>query len=248
MVLKRITIKNLVSDFFHNNLGWDNRFFRTIKNLILRPGVLLREFLTGTRKKYVAPFAFLAITLTINLFFFNTFDDDFVRVNQAPMETQIDAMTKQMEQQMGDDFDATKFKEKQLEQSEKTTKILLKYFNLFTILVLPLYAFFAFIIYRKPYNYGEHLVVTSYVQGFSFLTGTVLFLVSIITIPLIYTLTLPLLVIYYTYVYGKLYKLSIGKSILKAVTFMGLVILIFLVLGVLLYIAGYLFGRILGSS
>ena len=245
VVTERITVKSLISDVSQNIFGWDNKFFSSIKNLVLNPGIMLREYLDGTRKKYINPFTFLVICMAINLFFFNTYEDDFVRINQDSIEKQVDIMVPMMKSKMGDNFNTVEFKEQQLAFSEKTTRIILKYFNLFTLLMLPLYAFFAYLIYSKPYNYGEHLVVTTYIQGFSFLTGTFIFLISILTYPSVYSLTLPLLVFYYTYTYGKLYKLPVWKSILKAFIFIGITILVSIILGILLYFVGYAFGKLI---
>ena len=127
-----------------------------------------------------------------------------------------------MSEVMGGPYSSPEFQEQQMEQSAKINRITLKYFNIFVVLFMPLYTFLAFFVYRKPYNYGEHLVVNSYVQGISFLSSMILFLIAILVHPAFFLMiTLPLLVLYYTYIYGQLYRLSIGRSVLKVLIFMG---------------------------
>lgn len=234
VVTNRITVKNLLSDVSHNIFGWDNKFFFTIKSLVLKPGVLLREYFEGTRKKYVNPFTFLAIGMAVNLFVFNAFDEEFFLVMGDFNQAQLDWYG----ETLGGPFADPEFKEQQLEDSTHSTRIILKYFNLFVILLMPLYTFLAFLVYRKPYNYGEHLIVNSYIQGFSFLTTTIVFFISLLLHPAFYLLIYPLLILYYTYVYGRLYKLTIGESILKFIIFLVILISTALVIGILLFVAG----------
>ncbi|HAF77676.1 MAG TPA: hypothetical protein DCG42_10195, partial [Maribacter sp.] len=105
----------------------------------------------------------------------------------------------------------------------------------------------AFLIYRKPYNYAEHIVANSYIQGFSFLTTTFIFFISIWIHPSLYLIIYPLLILYYTYVYGKLYKLTIGQSILKIILFLAILIGSILAVAIISVIIGIAIGYILGN-
>lgn len=217
VVKERITVKRLLSDVSQNIFGWDNTYFFTIKALVLTPGHLLREYFDGTRKKYVNPFAFLTIGMAINLFSFNAFDTEFLSLMENTNRAQIEWFAKTL----GGPYASAEFQEKQLELSIDNSRFMLKYFNLLVVLLMPLYTFLAFLVYRKPYNYGEHLIVNSYVQGLSFLSTTVVFFVAILVHPAFYILTFLLLIFYYTYIYGKLYGLSKGQSVLKIIIFLG---------------------------
>jgi len=234
VITERLSVKNLWSDVTQNVFGWDNKFFSTIKSLVLKPGTLLREYFDGTRKKYVNPFTFLAIGMAINLFAFNTFDEEFLSVMGDFNEAQLDWFA----ETLGGPFADPEFKSEQLEGSANATKTMLKYFNLMAIVFMPFYTLLAFLVYRKPYNYGEHLVVNCYIQGFSFLSTTLIFFVSIWLHPAFYILVYPLLILYYTYVYGKLYKLSIGQSILKIIVFLAILFGAIVILGFLVFILG----------
>jgi predicted amidophosphoribosyltransferase len=74
IVKERITVKRLLSSFF-NALGWDSNFFITLRSLLSNPQSVLKEYISGTRKKYTNPFTFFAISLTISLFVYNQYSD-----------------------------------------------------------------------------------------------------------------------------------------------------------------------------
>lgn len=234
VISERITIKRILEDAFQNYVGWDNKYLVTIKYLILKPGVLLREYYKGTRKKFLNPFAFLTIGMAINLFAFTSFDEEFISVMNDFNKSQFDLFA----DLLGGPFANPDFQAEQLAQSRKSSKFMLKYFNLITILFLPIYTLFAFLTYRKPYNYAEHIVANCYIQGFSFLTTTFIFFIAIWIHPSLYLLIYPLLILYYTYVYGKLYKLTIGQSILKIIIFLAIIIGCVLALGIISVIVG----------
>lgn len=224
VVTQRITAKNLLSDIFQNALGWDNKYFSTIRSLILKPGILLREYLDGTRKKYVNPFTFLVIGMTLAIFTFNFFDERYIESNTNFQSKQIEWQSQWMNETLGIPLLSEEVKKEQLESAEKSTRFTLKYFNILVVLTLPLYSLLTFLVYRKPYNYGEHIVINSYIQGVSFISISILFLISLVTHPLVYISNSLLLLIFYTYVYGKLYRLSIGQSLLKVFIFLALLV------------------------
>ena len=61
---KQASTIQLANDFVEDYVGFDNKFFRSIIPLLIRPGVMTVEFLDGKRKKYISP---------IRLFIFVTF-------------------------------------------------------------------------------------------------------------------------------------------------------------------------------
>ena len=81
IITNRITVKGLLTDISQNIFGWDNKFFLTVKTMFARPQSLLREYITGTRKKYMNPFTFLALGAAISLFVFNFFSEEYLAFN-----------------------------------------------------------------------------------------------------------------------------------------------------------------------
>ncbi len=246
VVRKRITVKTLLTDFFTNVFGWDNKFFVTTRMLLLKPHILFEEYIGGARKKYMKPMAMLVLCAAFSLFCFNFFADDYIALNINTNAKTGEIMAGMMKDKLGDDFDVETFKKEQLAFIAKSTSFTLKYFNLLVVFMLPLYAFIAFLTYRKPYNYGEHLVVNCYIQSFTFLFTSLVFVLSVFTNPGLYALSMLFVIFYYTYAYGKLYKLSFAGAILKLLIFCGILVAGALLLGVF----GFLFGvliRILNS-
>ena len=139
--------------------------------------------------------------------------------------------------QYGEEFDAENFKKGQLESITNSSRFILKYFNLLVLLLMPFYAFMAKLIYGKPYNYAEHLVINSYIQGITFWVTTLIFVFSVFTNPSIYFISILFTVIYYMYVYGKLCNLTFAESILKFLIFLGLTFISFVLLVVIIAIA-----------
>ncbi|MFX0556331.1 DUF3667 domain-containing protein [Maribacter sp. CXY002] len=238
VVNDRITIKGILVNFTSNIFGWDNTFFLTFRKLIKAPQEILSEFLNGTRKKYMNPFTFLGIGSAIALFAFNFFTNDYLALQVDSNKQSIELMGDMFANQLGDDFDATSFKKEQLEQITNTSAFTLKYFNLFVLILIPLYTFMAKLVYGKPYNYAEHLVINSYIQGITFWVTTIMFIISIYTFSSIYFLTVVLSILFYSYVYGKLYKLTFGQSVLKIIIFLGILMGVIIALFIVAVIIG----------
>jgi len=120
------------------------------------------------------------------------------------------------------EFDFEAYKEKELKKGEAQQKMGLKYYNLVAFLALPIYALISFFVYRKPYNYGEHLVINAYMQGFLLISILFAFIISLVTHPLVYYGMFMLSIVYYLYVYGKLYQLPFWDNMLKLLKFFGI--------------------------
>lgn len=255
VVNERIVFKKLFNDLWDSAFGLDNKYFITLKLMVIRPQVVITSYLEGTRKKYVRPFAFFAIAATLSLLVFNQFSDDYLKMaghfgestNKIVTESIVDEIEKDMP---ADSLEQSQINKAELEQKQladaneqmemqiKIQRFMLKYFNILSFLFLPFYTLMAFLVFRKPYNFGEHLIINAYLQGISFIVTVITFLISIFTIPDIYMLTLPVSMIYYSYAYGKLLKLSFFKSVLKFLKFL----LILTLFTVALMLVGVLIG------
>jgi hypothetical protein len=231
VVDERITTTHLLTDFT-NAFGWDNRYFTTLRHLISRPGILFKEYLGGTRNKFANPFTYFAIGAAISLLVFNQFADDYIRSAKALGEHQTEILSTALPDTttVTDLTESTSFKDQQNALNEKVQMLIFKNYNLFAFLLLPLYALIAFLVFGKPYNYGEHLVINAYIQGTTFLVATVMFLVSLATHPAVHGSSILIVILYYCYTYGTLYQLTTGKLILKFLKFIGVLLIIPLVL------------------
>ena len=72
IVNQRITVKNLFSDFTNNVFGWDNKFFVTLRMLVLKPHILFKEFV------FISGI-YLQFKLTnYNVFYFSFIPNSFI--------------------------------------------------------------------------------------------------------------------------------------------------------------------------
>lgn len=113
-------------------------------------------------------------------------------------------------------------------------EFVMKYYNLFAFLLLPLYTLIAFFVFRKPYNYGEHLVINTYIQSMTSLFGVILFGFSLwIGINIFGNGVFIVLFLYYSYVYKKLYHLTFGQLLIKTLKLIGILLVLFIILAII---------------
>jgi hypothetical protein len=183
---------------------------------------------------------FFAIGMALSIFIFNTFDEAYMKMALEQVKAQNEWFSKNI----GGQYKSIKYQQESLELNEKLQKGFLKYFNLISLLLLPLYAFIAFLVYRKPYNYAEHLTVTTFIQGFSFFVSSILFLIAINTSPYLYSVSVLFLMFFYCYVYGKLYQLTVGQSILKFIIFLVILFAVVLIFFGAAIAIGYFYANL----
>lgn len=257
----RFSIKMLMQDASKEIFGWDNKLFITVKHLVLKPEVLLKEYLGGTRRKYMNPLAFLTIGAAVSVLFFNVFSKEYIAYSSSFQQSssrevgesvgrglakvikgekqdkiaQLDSLgmdsllSVKPEAKADSSASATPFRDS---MNTKVQETILKYYNLVTYLMIPFYALLAFWVFGKPYNYAEHLVITCFLQGFTFLTGTLSFLSSVFISPHFMSLGIVIASLYYSYAYARLYEHNFKQVILKFLKF--LLILAAMLVGILL--------------
>lgn len=236
IIKERITIKGLFSNLLET-LGWDSNFFVTLRHLLYKPQIVFEKYIDGTRKRYAAPFTFFAIILAVSLFVFSQYSEQFIQMSTNPgLQAEITSSDKAKDTK---NFKIFGYKN-QDEFREGIMKLQMQYYNLTSFLLLPLYTLIAFLVFGKPHNFGEHLVINTYLQGILTFLSILLFLLSLLTGINIFgsgIFILPLF--YYPYAYKKLNGLTFGQTLMKILKFMGilLVLLIFLfVIGVVIAI------------
>lgn len=89
----RKTFVQLFIHFFEDLTHYENSFWKTIRNLILKPSSLTKEYLSGKRMSYLAPIR-LYIFISFVTFFLisvipNNPDDEIVDVNQTAAKEQV---------------------------------------------------------------------------------------------------------------------------------------------------------------
>jgi hypothetical protein len=79
-----MTIADVTHDVVHSALHLDSRVWRTLRSLVLRPGELTNEFITGRRERYLPPFR-LYLVISIAFFAISSLlpDSGFLRVTEG---------------------------------------------------------------------------------------------------------------------------------------------------------------------
>lgn len=235
IIRERITFKTLIADAFWRAIGWDNKYLKTVHHLIIKPDVILGAYINGVRKRYVNPIAFFAIGMTISLITFNVFQEHFLELSgvagveidedfELPAESAVSFGTGDMPPETEESVKL------QMQAIAYIQTTILKYFNIYSFALLPLYAFVGFLVFRKQNNYTEHLIINAYLQGFLFLWTTLFFLITLVAFESLYNYSIVLTIFFYQYAYAKLYKLSFGQSILYLLKFLGIGIILMLIL------------------
>lgn len=65
-----LTLKHFFHHGFHELTHLDSKIFRTIRTLLLNPGVLSAEYVTGRRQRYVLPLRLFLVIFAFNLFLY----------------------------------------------------------------------------------------------------------------------------------------------------------------------------------
>lgn len=239
VISERLTLKKIWHNFADDVLGWDNKYFATVKALTIHPDLVLGEYLSGVRKKYVSPFAFLAVAAALVTLIFNQFADEYLSISDSFYNQEMKYIERLNEQEKTEEYKQNLLRQR--EESNHAQLAMLKNLNLYIFLLIPFYALLSFWVFGKPFNFGEHLVIASYLQGLLFFSSLLLFIFGILIHPLIYYCNVLISVCYYMYSYGRLYKLKPLQYVLKFLKFVGIVILIILAATLIAYIIGLLF-------
>lgn len=136
-------------DFLKKIFYYDKGLFYSVKELFTRPGHSVREYIEGRRTKHL-PYISLLIVLII---FFKMIEDitpfHYADLSEENKETM--------------DF---------VEQTIKHNA------KLYYLSLIPFYAFFSFILFRKAkHNYSEHFVINTY-RTSAFLFLNIIFLLT----------------------------------------------------------------------
>ena len=236
VITERINTKVLIAEFMLSYVGWDNRFFVTLRAIISKPAEVILTYLDGVRSRYVPPLVFVGLGVALITITYNVFSEEYLELTYSMVDAQFELVQ--------DSYDQGKMSQKQydaqvenMELNKQIQKYFLKYFNVISFLFLPIYALISRLVFGKRFNYGEHLVINAYLQGLIFFLGIFTFLLAVYVYAPIFIMQLLVLISYYLWTFKTLMNLSIGKTILKFLLFLGILI----GLGIFMIIVGVVF-------
>ncbi|HAY34828.1 MAG TPA: DUF3667 domain-containing protein [Ignavibacteria bacterium] len=203
----RITLREITHNFFHSFTHLDSGIFFLMKELLFRPGTVVREYLDGKRKKYFNPFQFLILAIAAATFLAVKFTLFGPNINP----------------------DLIKGITEQQRFFILFNNFIYKYFNIILFVSVPVAAAYSRLIFRKSgYNYAENLIFQTFIAAertvfYIVLTPMIYFTKSNWTIGVgIYYL---LWIIYFGYAFVGFFGGNRFRTILKYIAVLLLLIL-----------------------
>ena len=214
VIRKRITLKNLWTDFAERFFNLDNTVLKTISHLFTQPEQVIGGYLNGQRKKYLNPISYFTIALTLSgllVFIIQRFygAEVFDFSHGAGQATP--------------------------EFAKKWAEIVFDLNAFFFVMYIPVLAFPAYLIMNKAkYNFPENLIVFIYILAHYSVCSFPVSLVSVAIDPAGYLdlsrVVIGLMLVYCIYVLQRLHHFSWKALFLRSSLFLGLVVILFFML------------------
>lgn len=221
--VKRLTVRDVLYDFWNTLVGLDGIFLRTLKDLSYRPGHVAKCYVKGIRLHYFGPMGYFFFMVTLLLLWISVLGLDFAEVMQARQ--------------------ATISSSSQTAGLAGTTRWLSDNIKWVLFLAVPFQAVAArYFFFRKSgYNMIEHMVPLFYTSGHLFWLSMLTFLLRKLTGEM-YTIPVAVLsLLYFGFVYSDLMRYQARvKSFIKG---MGiyvagqLLFILMLTAGIVLFVA-----------
>ncbi len=245
VIKERLTLQYLFHNITKDIFGWDNKYFKTIYYMLVKPDILLKEYLDGVRKKYMTPFAYVAIGIAIATIVFNIYADNFLELQANNQESLI--------RLFDESYNANSLENESKNYNQDAfqksfMEFLLRYFNIFSFFILPFYALVSKFTFWKENTYAEHLVTNAYIQGTTYLFSTLLFVLAVYISPSLYSFSIVPMVLFYAYVYFKLYNYGFKRSFSSVLKFILVATLSFIFIIILSVVIGIIIGLLLAVT
>lgn len=242
IIKARLTLKGLIKELSSNVFSWDNKYLLTLLKLLIKPEIVLKSFVEGVRKKFTNPLSYLAICAAIGALLLNIFKEPYLELIEAQTKQVVEAMTSMAgdPEEIYDEDNpfGNPSSEEQVKGQREVNTFMIQHFYLMSFLFLPFYTLISRIVYRKPYNFAEHLVFNAYLQGSMIVANIFLIALSIIINPSLFWLFYPLTMVYYLYSFTRFYKHNVGQVVLKILKFIGVMLIVLVIYLLVLIVIG----------
>ncbi|GER59644.1 hypothetical protein ULMA_17520 [Patiriisocius marinus] len=222
----RLTLKHFFSETVENMFSIDtNKPLRTVVDLILKPAKVIGGYIDGVRKKYLNPFAFFTLAITLSGLYYYLINNVFSELLEGTMN----------------------FGKVQTEGEKEMTKnmfdTIFEYQTFIFFLSIPLLALISRLVFlkNKKYNYTEHLIINLYAYSLTSIIMVLFYLATLWNVNLYIAANLfgmLFLFSYYLYALQQLYQLNVSQTILKFVLFGFIFLLILIIVNVILIAGG----------
>lgn len=221
----RLTFKYFIKEFSEKVLSVDNKLLKTILHLFTKPEQVIQNYIDGVRKRYIDPFGFLLISITLSGLSIFLMRESAVNAMSELNTTQSEAMAEYYKGMMNFIYDYNAF---------------------ITALTIPLYALISWIVFynKRMFNYVEHVIIYLYSTAQFSIVNTIFFIIFYLTgveftNPMM-MLTLLVSIMYNAYILKRLFKLSILQLFIKILYFIAVLAIIYIIFGIIAGIAMFL--------
>lgn len=176
----RLTVPHLGHEVFHAVTHTDKGIFFLIKEMFLRPGITVREYVDGKRKRYFNPFTFLLLMMALQLVVIRK-----TNYYQVFNDTIAEATIKMIQSTGKSREEAVRAMKPTTDENQSRMEKIVDNNKLLTFLFLPILALFSWLFFKKSrFNYAENLVFHIMVAA-----ETTLFFIVICIIPFLFSQT-----------------------------------------------------------
>lgn len=214
---KRIVMKDILGDFMSNLFSLEGQVLRTIKDLTIQPGIMIRSYLKGKRKVYYKPFQYYILAATLYFIFFFMWGDSFM----------------EMFSNIGANANATATAEQINSLQQRMTEFQSENVRLFNALQIPLYAWFIWLFFgrKNNYNFTESMVASLYLTAQTLLFGIISSFLVLVNPSASIIMNIIFAFIYFPWVFKQLYHQKLLPTILKSWI---IIIAVFILFGILM--------------
>jgi hypothetical protein len=243
----RITMKQVAHDFGDMYIGLDTKFIRTFFDLFRKPEAVILGYMQGRRVNYMDAVRYLLLALFVTGIY--TFVLKQTGILDEIMEAQFQA-TVLAYQEMG-------MSESEIEKSagfaQKFATQVFEFQGFLLVLTIPLLALAARITFsgKRYFNFTEQIVFYLYTYGHAVIATTPITILILFLYPDGFTylgfITFPLMYLYNMYCYKRCFTMGKAAIIKKTILSFFVLIGIFIALGILIVVLGFLLGLLLKS-
>lgn len=229
VITHRLTLGYLLSEIYHAFLSIDsNKPVRTFIDLFKKPEEVIGGYIEGVRKRYIHAFGYFTVAVTISGFFYFVVLQFFPDLMEGVFRFQN---TNEAQQQLNTSIQKTVF----------------EYQSLLFFLAIPIFALLSWLVFlnKKKYNYAEHLIINLYAYSQVSIVSIILFCLTIWNEALFTILSISVIfiqIVYFAYVFKRLYNLTVWQVILKTLLFLVLLVPLYIISGIIMAVVLLLNG------
>ncbi|MEM6526417.1 MAG: DUF3667 domain-containing protein [Bacteroidota bacterium] len=216
----RLTWRTMLADLQKRLFGFDNNYVRTIRDLTIRPKVVVKSIINGIRVVYIGPIGFYFLMLTIYLLVASFLDIDM----KDMMETSGKSLQEEQEMNVS-----------QQQFNDDILSAVASNFRIFSFLMVPFFTLSNMLFFRKAkMNFVEHTVVVFYGLGWPFILSITFLFVYAITgwFPGLWASII--VVLYYAWICTSVYAKNKILGFIKGIFAVALAYLILVMTGIII--------------